>query len=136
MIVGIVGHEAKKFTSETEARAREVIRALVAASTGVSSGRSPLGGIDVWAEEEADRQGVPKYIYPPARETWSNGYRERNLMIAWKSDIVYCLVVKEYPPDYDGMRFSFCYHCHARDHIKSGGCWTAWRARQRKWILI
>jgi hypothetical protein len=128
--IGIVGHEAKKFTPHTEAEARALIRELLADDDAVLvSGGCHLGGIDIWAEEEADALGRQKIIYPPKRRSWEGGYKDRNLRIAEESDVVYSIVVATYPEGYDGMRFDLCYHCNARDHIKSGGCWTAKKAQ-------
>lgn len=70
-------------------------------------------------------------IYPPKTRDWLTGYKPRNLLIANKSDIVHCIVVKEYPSGYSGMRFDCCYHCGTNDHVKSGGCWTALKCKQR-----
>lgn len=137
--VGIVGHEAKKFTAETEAKAREIIRSLLSPDDILVSGGCHLGGIDIWAEEEADRLGLTKEIYLPLRYRWEGGYKQRNLKIAHTSSIVHCIVVAEYPPDYlhsAGMKFDACYHCHTSDHIKSGGCWTAKRAKKAQWHII
>jgi len=143
--VGIVGHEAKKFTPETEARARLVIRGLLQPLVGdflnaVVSGRSPLGGIDVWAEEEAGALGIATLIFPPRTNHWATGYKIRNLQIAEASDIVHCIVVRDLPPGYTGMRFPQCYHCLkggcTYPHVKSGGCWTALKCKQRMWHVI
>lgn len=124
--VGIVGHEAAKFTPETERIAREIIRELIRPEgTIVVSGHCHIGGIDIWAEEEAATMGRETRIFPPKRLTWSGGYKERNLLIAAHSDIVHCLVVRTLPPTYTGMKFSSCYHCQTTTHVKSGGCWTA-----------
>lgn len=78
-VVGIVGSEAAKFTPETEKRAREIIRSILIRPgiTAVSSGHCHLGGIDIWAEEEAKKLGVYAhggFIFPPKDHTWSNGY--------------------------------------------------------------
>jgi len=134
--IGIVGHEAKKFTPETEQRAREIIRSLLSPSDVLVSGGCHLGGIDIWAEEEADALGIEKVVFLPATRAWEGGYKQRNLQIAGESDVVHCIVVAEYPVDYSGMRFDYCYHCHTRDHIKSGGCWTAKRAKKGVWHII
>lgn len=137
MNVGIVGHEAAKFTARTEAQARAIIRYLLSPQDAVAvSGHCHLGGIDIYTEEEAAALGRQTLIFPPKTLRWADGYRPRNLQIAVASDIVHCLVVAEYPPDYNGMRFSHCYHCNTSDHIKSGGCWTARRARQFKVHVI
>ena len=136
MKVGIVGHEAKKFTPETEAKAREIIRSLLSSNDILVSGGCHLGGIDIWAEEEADKMGLEKEIHLPAIKQWEGGFKQRNLMIANSSDIVHCIVVKEYPENYVGRVFNYCYHCDTSDHIKSGGCWTAKRAREAQWHII
>lgn len=135
MIVGIVGSEAAKFTESGKRKALIAIREILRSNqaTGVSSGHCHLGGIDIWAEDAADEAGIVKHIYPPKYLTWAY-YKARNIQIAEKSDIVYCLSVDVLPPDYTGMRFNSCYHhCDDRDsqpHVKSGGCWTTKYARK------
>jgi len=136
MNVGIVGHEAKKFTNETEESAREIIRSLLSPTDTLISGGCHLGGIDIWAEEEADKKKLQKIIYRPAKLKWEGGYKQRNIMIASSSDIVHCIVIADYPEDYEGIRFNYCYHCDTSDHIKSGGCWTAKRAKKAQWHVI
>jgi hypothetical protein len=136
MKVGIVGHEAKKFTVETEKKSREVIRSLLSPGDILVSGGCHLGGIDIWAEEEADKLGLEKEIYLPATRRWEGGFKQRNLQIANASDVVHCIVIAEYPESYKGMRFDYCYHCKNNDHIKSGGCWTAIRAKEGIWHVI
>ena len=126
----IIGHAAKKFTEKTETAARRVIASILDRGDILVSGGCHLGGIDIWAEEIAKELGCynPDYIHLPKIHRWEGGYRQRNLKIAKDSDIVHCIVIDEYPPSYDGMKFDYCYHCKATDHIKSGGCWTAWQA--------
>ena len=144
MKVGIVGHEAKKFTPETEAKARDIIQSILMGGPQSShqandilvSGGCHLGGIDIWAEEEADKIGLEKEIYLPVIKRWEGGFKQRNLQIVNASDIVHCIVVAEYPPEYVGMKFDYCYHCHTTDHIKSGGCWTARKAEKAQWHII
>jgi hypothetical protein len=137
--LGIVGHEAAKFTPLTEIVARDAIREKIRsyAADEVCSGECPLGGIDIWAREEATALGLPFIPFPPKENNWENGFKPRNLQIA-ASDVVVCIVVKELPPTYKGRRFNGCYHCLDRNlpHIKSGGCWTAWRAKRREWVII
>lgn len=142
MIIGIVGAEAAKFTAETEAKAREAIRENLKGATKMCSGHCHLGGIDIWAEEEADKLGIEKLIFPPKELGWYAGYKPRNLLIASNSDLVLCITVRAFPPDFKGMRFPVCYHCQGNPngcqepHIKSGGCWTALRCKQRKWVVV
>lgn len=137
--LGIVGHAQEKFTAETELLAREAIRHLIVVygATMIVSGRSPMGGVDLYAEEIAADLGIPTMIFPPATHHWETGFRPRNLQIANASDLVACVVVSDYPPGYEGLRVA-CYHCKGRNpqHVKSGGCWTAWKARARRWVII
>lgn len=139
MRLGIVGHEAAKFTPETEAKAREEIRRAIRKhlATEVCSGECPLGGVDVWAREETLAMGLPFIPFPPKENNWENGFKPRNLQIA-ASDLVVCIVVRELPATYRGRRFLACYHCKERTptHVKSGGCWTAWRAKAREWRIV
>lgn len=146
-VVGIVGSEAAKFTPETEKRAREIIRSILIRPgiTAVSSGHCHLGGIDIWAEEIAKELGVFEdgfFIFPPKDLTWSGGYRPRNLQIVGASNEVHCITIRDYPPNYSGMRFNYCYHCgrNGEKHVKSGGCWTALQAKRRgkyaQWHII
>ena len=145
MKLGIVGSEAAKFTPVTEHRARLVISALIEKFEAdlVISGHSPLGGIDLWAVEEADKLGVATREYAPHVFVWAapGGYRDRNLKIAQQSDAVACITLLELPESYHGMRFpQGCYHCHTppEDHVKSGGCWTMQQARDlgKKGVLV
>lgn len=142
IVVGIVGHEAAKFTPETEALARAAIDKILKDHDAriVISGACHLGGIDIWAIEQAQSWGIPVFECAPTRLTWSGpgGFMDRNQQIAKRSDVVYSLVVKTLPESYTGMRFEklvdnvfrpYCYHCHTRTHVKSGGCWTAKYAR-------
>ena len=141
MILGIVGHEASKFNTLAEARARMAIRALLRRykPTLVVSGACPLGGIDIWAVEEARKLGVPVREYAPTSHQWAGpgGFQERNLQIA-KADVVACISVTQYISTYRGRRFPTCYHCKERNppHVKGGGCWTAWQAKAREFVFI
>lgn len=139
--LGIVGHEAAKFTKGGEAAARWHIRDLINhyQPEEVVSGDCPLGGVDIWTEEEAKALGVPFRACSPRQHSWEGeyGFKARNLDIA-KSDVVACVVVKDLPETYRGRRFDGCYHCHDRipAHAKSGGRWTSWRAPAREWRII
>lgn len=126
MNLGIVGSEQAKFTSRTEGLARATIRILIERyqPTFVVSGKCHLGGIDVYAVEEAKHLKVPFVEFPPKTLEWSAGYKPRNILIAQNSDHVVCITVRSLPAGYTGMRFRSCYHCGSAAHIKSGGCWT------------
>lgn len=150
MNIGIVGAEGSKFSAPMEVAARSVIYSILSdalaqtnpvhqlAPIAVSliSGGCHLGGIDIWAEEIADELGIAKIIHKPRRQQWSGGYRERNLAIARDSDIVHCIVIAGYHKAYHGMKFASCYHCKTNAHVKSGGCYTALRAKRAEWHVI
>lgn len=63
------------------------------------SGRCPKGGVDIWAEEVADKLGILKEIRLPEVNQWLDkvvfgarnriGYRSRNVEIAIASKILY-----------------------------------------------
>ncbi len=142
MTLGIVGAEGAKFTREGEQRARALIRQYlhVKGVTKVVSGKCHLGGIDIWAVQEADLQKIPTEEFPPDVHQWTGlykkrGYKERNIQIAAASDEVLCIAVATYHPGYTGGRFGGgrCYHCPSdqEPHVKSGGCWTTKEARRR-----
>lgn len=132
-VVGIVGSEGAKFTEYTEVKSRRLIRELLSAPDvrAVSSGACHLGGIDLWAEEEAKALGKfdPALIFPPRTRSWEHGYKPRNLAIARASTEVHCITIATYPAVYHGMKFDRCYHCNTDAHVKSGGCWTVKQAR-------
>lgn len=130
MRIGIVGSEGAKFTPETEAKARTIIRSLLSNGDSVVSGGCHLGGIDKWAVEEADRGGYDFVEYLPKTLQWSGGYKERNILIAENSDKVVCITLRKLPDTYKGMTFDLCYHCGTSDHVKSGGCWTVKYAKK------
>lgn len=137
MRLGIVGSEQAKFTPETEATARRLIRDMIVRerATVVISGRCHLGGVDIFAVQEARRlnaesrtsdwvDAIEIIEHPPKRREWSIGYKPRNILIAEDSDKVVCITVRTLPPTYTGRTFPLCYHCGTKDHVKSGGCWT------------
>lgn len=143
MKIGIIGSEGAKFTPSQEQVVRAWISLLLEPRDAVLvSGGCHLGGVDIWAEEEADFLGNKKIIHLPRLRRWSGGYRERNLAIARDSDVVHVFVPRQLPEGYTGMRFNGCYHCHGRnpEHVKSGACWTAWQAeamgKRTEWHVI
>jgi len=141
MKVGIVGHGADKFEDWSEAKAKEVIRQIISyyvnsgENVTLVSGHSPVGGIDIWAEEIAVEFRIDTDIKTPRQNVWDAeyGFKQRNIDIA-RSDVVHVILVKHYPPQYKGRRFDVCYHCVKHHltftHVKSGGCWTGWKAKE------
>jgi hypothetical protein len=141
--IGIVGNGTDKFTTEGQAVAKAICIQILTTSLirgekpVLVSGHSPVGGIDIWAEEAADWLGIPKDIKAPKVEQWNPpgeyGYKARNLDIA-ASDVVHVILADIYPDEYTGRKFDYCYHCRAAgvpdtDHVKSGGCWTGHRSK-------
>jgi len=82
-------------------------------------------GIDTIAVECAKQLGIPTTVYLPATNNWE-GYKARNIQIAEACDRLYCLPAN--------VRDTECYHCgnqfKLNPHQKSGGCWTAKKARE------
>lgn len=140
MNVGFVGNGADKFTPVGEMLARQFIANELwmhdqdYPGEGVDamvSGHSPVGGIDIWAEEEAEAQGIALNLKIPEIPAWNPhgyGFKARNIDIATDSDVLYVVLADVYPEEYAGMRFDKCYHCVRfrpnLTHVKSGGCWT------------
>jgi hypothetical protein len=132
-VIGIVGSEGAKFTAATEKQARKLIRREIKGAKMVVSGACHLGGIDIWAREEAEAMGIPVKEYAPKHRTWdgSGGYKARNMKIAKRSDRVTCITVRTLPEGYTIRGFElYCYHCGTDRHVKSGGCWTTKYARK------
>lgn len=123
LAIGVVGSEGAKFTLGTEVLAREAIRRAIRGFGLVVSGACHLGGIDIWAIEEAKKLGILTKEFAPTQRHWE-GYKARNMLIAKNSDRLLCITVQKLPSTYRGMKFPLCYHCGTSDHIKSGGCWT------------
>ena len=148
MKVGIVGNGSDKFTELGERNAREIISDILfydkSKIEAMVSGHSPVGGIDIWAEEAAEQLGIPMDLKIPTKHQWNPpgeyGYKARNLDIA-KSDVVHVILADVYPEEYEGMRFDLCYHCASigrdpHDHVKSGGCWTGKHAKNAVWHIV
>jgi hypothetical protein len=132
MIVGIVGNEEAKFTPLGEDRANAVIVELLERPgvTEVVSGGCHLGGIDKWAIQIGEALGLVTTEFLPEQRTWEF-FKKRNLQIVDRSNEVHCIVVDQLPEWFSGMRFPLCYHCRAKDHVKSGGCYTMKQAIAR-----
>lgn len=145
--MGIVGNGSDKFTAYGELKARELIHCLLLGADMLVSGHSPVGGIDIWSEDEARFLGIAMDLKVPLIAAWNppNGYgfKARNLDIARCSDVVHVIVADTYPLDYRGRKWSFCYHCRdsaerdfGHNHIKSGGCWTGNHAANAVWHIV
>jgi hypothetical protein len=151
--IGFVGNGHNKFTALGAVRAKNLIAEILEMHSSqidnVISGHSPLGGIDIWAEDYAEHMGYKTIIHNPEIQQWNPpegyGYKARNLDIAMNSDLLCVIVANKYPPEYKGKKFDYCYHCrHMRrdpyDHVKSGGCWTGLncieRGNRAEWFII
>lgn len=141
MRIGLVGNGSDKFTKLGRARAEQLITDILEDADVMVSGHSPVGGIDIWAEELATLMGIKLDLKIPEIQQWNPpggyGYKARNLDIANDSDIVHVILADVYPEEYAGRRFDGCYHCDmATDHVKSGGCWTGHKAARAEWHIV
>jgi len=134
MKIGIIGHGQEKFTEKSKQKAITLIIDILQSKhlPIVVSGHSPVGGIDIWAEDVAHDLGLEMDLKIPKQHIWNSeyGYKQRNLDIAKDSDEVHIILVDKYHSNYNGMRFKTCYHCHTDNHIKSGACWTGKQAQK------
>jgi len=145
--IGFVGHGEEKFTEVTSKAAKDFINSILDLydSPVVVSGHSPMGGVDIYSEDIADERECEKIIHAPRLHVWKGqgyGFKDRNEDIGRDSEILYNLVVKDYPPNFKGTKIGYDYHCGDRvpKHVKSGGCWTAWFAHKLKkdviWVIF
>jgi len=143
--IGIIGNGADKFTKQAEEKAKLFISEILIKNkkdVTLVSGHSPVGGIDIWAEEIAKELQIPLDLKIPKQHVWDAeyGYKQRNLDIARDSDIITIILVDKLPPNYKGMKFNKCYHCNSTDHVKSGACWTGKQAlklgKKVDWYII
>ena len=134
MKIGIIGHGADKFAEASKIQADILIYNILAntESPTLISGHSPVGGIDIWSEDIAKQLNIPMDLKIPKQNKWDAeyGYKQRNLDIAKDSDELHIILINKYPPNYKGMKFNKCYHCHSTNHIKSGACWTGKQAQK------
>jgi len=124
MKVAIVGAQMSKWeTSEQIEEAKRFISSILLAYTVMYgevilvSGGCHKGGVDIWAEEAADKLGIDKIIFPAPAHQWKDilspipdghlrplkgcyidgdfyvkrGYRSRNLQIASECDVIWCI---------------------------------------------
>jgi len=115
------------------------------------------GGVDIWAEEIANKLGVKTEIYPAPAKQWKDieitvvqpetilkGYRSRNIQIAEACYILYCIVPKklsafcghhqlnkiDYRPVGEGQRYDEWFQLN-KGHPRNGGCWTLQYAKEK-----
>ena len=94
--IGIIGHGADKFTIDSMQAAMAIIENIFEeADITLVSGHSPVGGIDIWAEETARSFGIPCDIKTPKQHKWDSayGYKQRNIDIAKDSDELHVILV-------------------------------------------
>jgi len=138
--VGIVGHGENKFTPQGKVNAFFCLSSILNNKniSTMISGHSPVGGIDIWAEEVALKYNKTLELKIPKQHKWDAlyGYKQRNLDIAKCCDELHVILVRNYPTNYKGMKFNYCYHCNTKEHIKSGACWTAKQAKKLGKLVI
>lgn len=135
MKIGIIGHGADKFTKKSAQEAKNLIRKILCAQKEMPtlvSGHSPVGGVDIYAEEIAKGLTLALDLKIPKQKQWDAqyGFKQRNLAIAQDADVLHVILVDKYPIGYKGRMFDKCYHCLTSDHVKSGACWTVKEARK------
>lgn len=152
MRIGIIGNGTDKFSTSGMQRAFVVIDSILGRSgpdDRLVSGHSPVGGIDIWAEERAKalEHYDPELIFSPKVNAWNPpgeyGFKARNIDIAKHSDELHIIVASDYPVDYraerythrkDGQTVPFCYHCMTTTHVKSCACRTGIQFQRRTGI--
>jgi len=174
MKIAIVGAEEDKWKLEQKEQAKNIVETLLAkhafretikelpySSTSMEidwskivlvSGGCPEGGVDIWAEEIADKLGISKEIYKPEVNQWDDEVHK----IPFNKD-----EVEKHNIDISGLKFdgyyyyqvykrkgyksrniqiaeacdvlycivphvplAKCKHCGEKGHPSNGGCWT------------
>jgi hypothetical protein len=65
-------------------------------SIAIISGDSPKGGVDLYARERAEGLNLEFKGYPPRNNRWEpEGYKERNLLIAQRCQVLYRVAVQD-----------------------------------------
>lgn len=124
MVLAIVGPDARAWTKEGERLARlriheELIRGLhESVHFEAVSGACHLGGVDIWAYQEAEKMNISFREFPPKGHSWY-WYRQRNQRIAHAAQRIVCITPAK----------GWCKHCYA-EHHGSGGCWTLQYAKK------
>ena len=134
--VGIVGSEGLYWTKcQRDLATLKITEILGEYTTPILvSGGCHKGGIDIWAEDVARTLKINKYIFKPQVFQWSSintldgktlqGYKDRNIKIAEKSDIVYSIepeYIDGITPWKNPVAFDWASNKFYR---KSGGMWT------------
>lgn len=90
--LAIVGSRAKWWHPRSVEPVKAIIRATLTLwrPDAVISGRSPGGGVDVWAEELARELGFPFLPFPPRARTTA-AYHERDLAMAEACTHLLCI---------------------------------------------
>ena len=92
MKIAIVGASKEKWSEKDEMIVKKIIFGILKSDIEVVlvSGHSPKGGVDIWAEEVANKYGIKNEIYKPETFNWS-GFKKRNILIAQNCDILYAI---------------------------------------------
>ena len=101
--IAIVGAEKNYWNEKQESLIKRIISRILIKDSILISGGCPRGGVDIWAEQIADKNGIEKIIHEPKINIWEE-FKSRNKKIAEDCDILF-----DIEPD-------------GREH--SGGMWT------------
>lgn len=89
MKIAIVGADMLWWNAMTEKLAKELIELILKSNNAeLVSGACSGGGIDIWAEQIADKLGIKKAIFPAEFDKWPS-YKKRNIQIAEACDILF-----------------------------------------------
>jgi len=108
------------------------------------SGHHPKGGVEIWAEEVADKLGIKKEIYPAEVNQWEDeetyesvesmgcidgyqkickkGYHSRNIQIAEACDVLYDIEPKKPCPNCKGKMKIKATRYHFAEEIPCPKC--------------
>lgn len=79
-------------------------------------------GVDTSAIIIATKNFIKTKVFQPKTKDWK-GYKPRNLLIANECDKLFNIVIKN--------EKSFCYHHKIKGHVRSGGCYTELKAKEK-----
>jgi hypothetical protein len=90
--IAIVGSDGRFWQESQIPTVRHIIKKLLTLRHNaiLVSGACPLGGVDLWAEQEADLLKLKKEIYPPEKPEKFYFFK-RNKQIAEACDELYCI---------------------------------------------
>lgn len=124
MKIGIVGSSRAKHNNVIPT-IMKIILTYPSDTEFVSGGAK---GIDEAVEEACYILSRQITVFKPKEQSWTGGFKERNLKIA-----KYCDKVISIAMPYHGK---ICFHCNSKTHDKTGGCYTMKHAKEGELIIL